>query len=39
MNRAQFVLLFFKLTCCDQCGDGCDGGDPASAWEWCKEFG
>ncbi|GBN16180.1 Cathepsin B [Araneus ventricosus] len=26
------------LTCCDSCGDGCNGGRPGSAWEyWVNE--
>jgi len=27
------------LTCCDECGMGCDGGYPASAWSYWKETG
>ncbi|CAA9996292.1 unnamed protein product [Nesidiocoris tenuis] len=27
------------LSCCDECGDGCNGGDPASAWEYFVENG
>ncbi|KAI0229188.1 Cathepsin B [Lamellibrachia satsuma] len=27
------------LTCCDECGDGCNGGYPESAWKDFKEVG
>lgn len=27
------------LTCCDSCGDGCDGGFPGSAWEFWVDDG
>jgi len=27
------------LACCDECGDGCDGGYPASAWSYWVETG
>jgi len=27
------------LTCCDGCGDGCDGGFPGAAWEYWVESG
>lgn len=27
------------LTCCDTCGDGCNGGYPAAAWQFYKEEG
>ncbi|CAL1543735.1 unnamed protein product [Lymnaea stagnalis] len=27
------------LTCCDECGDGCNGGYPASAWEYYRQTG
>ncbi|CAN8005442.1 unnamed protein product [Ixodes pacificus] len=27
------------LECCHTCGDGCEGGDPAAAWEYWKENG
>ncbi|BES94237.1 Hypothetical protein NTJ_07046 [Nesidiocoris tenuis] len=27
------------LSCCDECGDGCNGGYPASAWEYFVENG
>ncbi|KAL1422084.1 hypothetical protein MTO96_003891 [Rhipicephalus appendiculatus] len=27
------------LTCCDSCGDGCNGGYPAAAWQFYKEEG
>jgi cathepsin B len=27
------------LSCCDSCGDGCNGGDPASAWRFFDDAG
>ena len=27
------------VTCCDECGDGCDGGYPAAAWQWWQDTG
>jgi len=27
------------LACCDECGDGCNGGDPGSAWSWFTTTG
>jgi len=27
------------LSCCDECGFGCDGGDPSSAWEYWVDSG
>jgi cathepsin B len=27
------------LACCDECGDGCDGGYPSSAWDYWTETG
>lgn len=27
------------MTCCETCGDGCDGGFPSSAWEYFKDTG
>lgn len=27
------------LTCCDSCGEGCDGGFPGSAWEYWVDKG
>lgn len=27
------------LTCCTNCGSGCDGGDPAEAWKYWKKYG
>jgi len=27
------------VTCCDECGDGCDGGYPAAAWSWWQDTG
>lgn len=26
-------------TCCDSCGDGCNGGFPSAAWSWWTETG
>jgi len=26
-------------SCCDSCGNGCDGGDPASAWDYWVQTG
>lgn len=34
----MFILMidifFLYLACCDECGFGCDGGFPQSAWEY-----
>jgi cathepsin B len=27
------------LTCCDGCGNGCNGGYPSGAWSWFKRQG
>jgi cathepsin B len=27
------------LSCCDECGDGCDGGYPSSAWQYWVDTG
>jgi len=27
------------LSCCTECGNGCDGGDPGSAWDWFTTTG
>jgi cathepsin B len=27
------------LSCCTECGDGCDGGDPAQAWQYWVDSG
>ena len=27
------------LSCCDSCGDGCDGGYPSAAWSWFQSPG
>jgi cathepsin B len=27
------------VSCCDQCGDGCSGGDPGSAWDYWQSTG
>lgn len=27
------------LTCCDSCGAGCNGGEPAAAWEYYNDVG
>ncbi len=37
-SRVTFACLPHSsqdlVSCCDDCGAGCDGGDPSAAWDW-----
>ncbi|KAE8573216.1 Cat24 [Halyomorpha halys] len=41
-SNASFTLPLASeelLACCEECGDGCNGGDPYSAWDYFAENG